>query len=203
MRSTSTWLAAAFAFGLSAPAFADDTDAVAAAEEPPPPPIVLQRVPPRHSWDFALAPSFGMIGYFREDLPAWLGVGIRGGWGAHKGFHRFGVGLSVAAEGEVTVMWTTAIEPAATWDWISPKGLLLGASVGPSLLLHHTLAARAGVSFDTKVGASPHAAFRIGWSQPWSLIGKRFFVAAEPRLRWIRGAPSASIALVIGSGGGY
>ena len=58
---------------------------------------------------------------------------------------------------------------------------------------------RDDLSFD----AAPMAAFRIGYSQPWSLVARRFFVAVEPKIRVIDGRVNVIGAIVIGTGMGY
>jgi hypothetical protein len=56
------------------------------------------------------------------------------------------------------------------------------------------------------------AAFRIGYSQAWSMTSRRFFVAVEPKFRWTAdlspngdgvSGPSWMVSIVIGSGRGY
>jgi len=189
-----TRLTAAVLLALSATALAQDD------EEPPPPPIVVKHIPPRFSWEIAINPSYGMLPQF-VDTPAWVGIGLRGGWGKHYGPHRLGAGLSFTFEGPLAVEWSNNFEPMMMYDWIHKSGLWLGASLGPTLMLNSQAATNR--KLETTFLAAPFAAFRIGFSRPWSLLFKRFFIGIEPKLRVVNGQPAGIVSLVIGSGTGY
>ncbi len=174
----------------------------ATADEPPPPPVVLKNIPPRFSWDMALMPSFGMQPQF-VDTPPWLGLGFRASWGKHFKAHRVGAGFGFSIEGALSVQWSNNFEPQAMWDFVSKKHLWVGASLGLDLQLNVDIPP--GSSRGVRYGfvPAPMAGFRIGYSQYWSLISRRFFVGVEPRLRMIGDLPAAGVAIMIGSGVGY
>jgi len=163
------------------------------------PPIELHRVPPDFSWEVGVHVSFGDITYWREEVPPWIGLGLRGGWGRHWGLTRIGAGLAFGVEGPAPVHYSAYLEPTATWDWTS-SGLFLGLSAGPSFLVHGTSST---VRESTTLGIAPLAAVRLGWSQGWSRIGRRLFFLLEPKARIIAGRFNPSVALVIGTGRGY
>jgi hypothetical protein len=169
-------------------------------DEAPPPPVVLKHIPPRFSWNIALHPSYGMLPQFAE-APTWMGLGVRGEWGKHFGSHRLGPGLAISLEGPLGVEWSTNFEPLAVWDYVSPKGLWVGASGGVDLILNATLGG--GSQVTTSFDLSPSAAVRLGFSQQWSMIARRFFFGVEGKFRYIDGTPAFIGAIVIGSGMGY
>jgi len=191
---------------LAAPALAQDTPeaSAAAADEPMSAWDALQKLPPRHAWDLALHVSYGRIAHFHDDTTPWIGFGLRGEWGrVWQSGHRLGPALVFNAEGPIPLYWSASLEPQLAWDWIHRK-LLLGASVGPSIMFHLALElSSTKVVFDL----APMAALRIGYSKPWSRIGRRFFVLLEPKGRWLHdtngaGVPDWSVGLVVGSGSG-
>jgi len=91
------------------------------------------------------------------------------------------------------------LEPTARWDWVK-HGLALGASLGPAFMLHH---AQRTVTEVTDFTVGPMVAVRVGWSQPFSLIGRRLHVIVEPKMRLIDGEFNPTISLQIGAGRGY
>lgn len=167
---------------------------------PPPelPPVVLERIPPRVSWDFAIQPSFGTIPHFYGDRWPWVGLGVRGGGGYHIRGHRLGGALGVSIEGEAPVYYNLAFEPQATWDFIAGH-LLVGASVGPSVLVHGAMGLK---DTEYKATLAPTAAARIGYSQGWTRVGRRLFVSLEPRVRYARGKLYPTAMVLVGSGSG-
>ncbi len=170
-------------------------------DEAPPEPVVLKHIPPRFSWDFALQASYTMLAQF-DNAPPWMGIGFRASWGKHFSNHRIGAGLTISLEGPIAVQWGNNFEPHVTWDFVSDKGLLLGASLGPDLILNADLGATSTIQ--TSFNVAPFVSARIGFSQPFSLVARRFFVAVEPKLRMIDGTvPSFGGAIMIGSGMGY
>lgn len=211
MRPAALFLASTL---LAAPALAEDEPELATAvpaadgaepapvedDEPPPPPVVLRQVPPRFSWEMAFQVSYGMVPEF-EGSPPWAGFGLRGAWGRHWGNHRVGVGAGITFEGPVGVQWANVLEPVATYDWVYPKGAILGLSAGPSLVLAVDTHDR--IRATTLFGAGFQVSGRVGYSQPFSLVARRFFVAAEPKLRWVDGNVSGLVSIVLGSGRGY
>ena len=205
LRKIGMCAAATLAVAMANPAVAMEQSSDAAAdEEAPPPPVVLRVIPPRFSWDAGFQASFGMMTQF-QDAPPWLGLGFRGGWGRNFGGHRVGAGVSVSFEGPIAVQWSNNLEPHFLWDFVDTqgkgKGLMIGASVGPALIMNADIGKTRKT--DLTYDIAPMAAVRIGYSQPWSLIAKRFWVAVEPKVRLIDGKISALGAIVIGSGRGY
>lgn len=185
---------------LAAPAaVAQDDGGTLSASDLPPPSFEVQRLPPDVSYEFAMHFSFGTVTYWQEFVDAWIGFGGRFAYGKHIGEHRLGGSLTAVAEGPLGVHTSLALEPHATWDWISPQGLQLGAGVGPAGMFH----IRNDVVIPERAfTVNPSAAVRIGWSQSWTRVGRRLFLVAEPKLRWINGDPNPLIALVVGSGNG-
>lgn len=174
---------------------------------PPPPPeddlpiptLTIDRVPPNTSYEFAIQVSYGQVPYFEAEVPLWIGFGMRGGWGKNLGLHRVGVSGTFAAEGDIGVHTVLDLEPALAWDFVSGRGLLLGAGAGPSFVYRQensTIRAERGFEI------GPSAAVRAGWSQTWSRVGRRIFVFLEPKFRYADGQPTTVVALVVGSGGG-
>jgi hypothetical protein len=175
---------------------------------PPPPPasddlpiptLTIDRVPPNTSFEFAVQVSFGQVAYFRDQVPPWVGFGLRGGWGKNFGVHRLGVAGTFTAEGDIGVHTQLGIEPAAAWDVVSANGLLLGASVGPAIVFS---VGTSTIEPEYGLDVAPSAAARIGWSQTWSRVGRRLFLFVEPKARWVGGEVSPLVAVAVGSGGG-
>lgn len=185
---------------LSTPALAQDDGGTLSASDLPPPSFEVQRLPPSVSYEFAMHFSFGTVTYWREFVDAWIGFGGRFAGGKHLGDHRLGGSITGVAEGPIGVHTTLALEPAATWDFVAPKsGLQLGFGVGPSLMYHFR---NDTTEAERKVTLNPSAAMRIGWSQSWTRVGRRLFIVAEPKIRYVDGEPNPLIALVVGSGSG-
>jgi hypothetical protein len=195
-----SWIHNLTAAALLCPALASAQTAPVPEEEPPPPPVVIKHIPPRFSWELAISPSYGMLPQFLA-TSAWVGLGMRGGWGKHFGPHRVGAGLSITLEGALGVQWANNFEPMVMYDWIQKKGLWIGVSAGPDFIVNTELAETRGL--DSSFMAAPFLAARIGYSQPWSLMFRRFFVGIEPKFRLVDGQPAGIVSIVIGSGGGY
>lgn len=159
----------------------------------------LEQIPPRHAYEAGVHMSFGSIGYWRSVTPPWVGFGIRGMWGrVYRDGNRLGAGLGLNVEGPLPLYFSLSAEPQIAWDRVS-RGLLLGASVGPSVLWHSTLEIQGAKH---AFGVAPMAAVRIGYSEPWSKVGRRFYAVLEPKFRWIRGGGDYSVAIIVGSGAG-
>lgn len=177
---------------LASPAVAQEAAPMTAWE-------ALEELPPRSAWELGLHMSFGRIAYWWEETPAWVGFGIRGGWGrVFSDSNRLGFGVAANLEGPVPLYYSASLEPQVTWDRVR-GGLQLGASVGPSLMLHTILEHSGSKSV---FAVSPMAAVRVGYSESWSRIGRRFFALLEPKIRWVDGRADYSVALVVGSGAG-
>jgi hypothetical protein len=176
--------------------------------ELPIPTMEIDRLPPRSSYELAVQFGFGDIAYWREEVPPWIDIGVRGGWGRNFGQHRIGGELVGDVEGPFGVHMTLAAEPRLAWDYISglQKGALLGFSVGPAFMFHAK--AVPALPDETAFTVAPTVAARIGFSQGWSRVGRRFFFALEPRLRYSPTGDSEdqpfspSVNLLIGSGRG-
>ena len=164
------------------------------------PKVELKRIPPQFSWEVGAQIGFGEITYWRDQIGWWGTLGFFGAWGRHFGLHRIGMGLGIVMEGPAPVHMSFGGEPQVRWDWVHNKvGLYLGAAVGPTFFWHH--AQTKVVENDFRI--SPMGSFRIGWSQPWTRVGRRLFFAVESKLRYVRGAPNPTFAIMIGSGRGY
>ncbi len=180
---------------------------IAAPLPPPPPPeddlpiptLTIDRVPPNTSFEFAVQVSYGAVAYFQDTVPPWIGFGFRGGWGKNFGQHRIGAAGTFTAEGDIGVHTLLALEPSFAWDFVSGKGLLLGAGVGPALMYtdrNSTVVGERGFEF------APSVAARLGWSQTWSRVGRRLFIFIEPKLRVTPEALTPLVAIAVGSGAG-
>ncbi|MFT7519721.1 MAG: hypothetical protein ACI9MC_001864 [Kiritimatiellia bacterium] len=164
------------------------------------PEVELKRIPPSYSYDFGAQFGIGDMGWWRTEIGPWMHMGLFGSWGIHyRGNDRFGPGLALQVEGPVPLQTTVALEPTMRWDRVIGK-VGVGASLGGAFMYHYSM--KPGVN-ESAVSGSPVAAVRLGWSQGWTRIGRRLFVVAEPKIRFIKGAPSASVALQIGSCYGY
>lgn len=173
--------------------------------EPPPPPVILREIPPRFSWEVDLIAGLGNLPQFA--IPLWMGLGVRGGWGKNFDRHRVGFGMSIALEGQIGIEWSNNFEPAVIWDFVGPRKLWLGASLGPDLLINTRVDPASGAGTKNEFDIAPSAAFRIGFSQPWSLLSQRFHVGLEGKFRMLElgqhNYPQGVVSVVIGSGRGY
>jgi hypothetical protein len=168
-------------------------------DELPIPTLEIERIPPNTSYEFALQFSYGAITYFRDEVPPWIGFGARGGWGKNWGNHRLGPDFTATAEGPIGIHTTLSFEPKLNWDFVGNKGVLLGAGVGPAVMYH----IESDTIFPEKtLGFAPVAAFRVGWSQGFSRVGRRLFFFVEPKLRYVDGALNPLVAFAVGSGKG-
>jgi hypothetical protein len=143
--------------------------------------------------------SFGEVAYFTDAVPPWIGFGLRGGWGKNFGLHRIGAAAAVVIEGDIGVHTLLAFEPTVNWDFVSAKGLLLGAGAGPSFVY---TTSNATVIAESESHVAPMAIARIGWSQTWSRVGRRLFLFLEPKVRYTDGQFVPVVALAVGSGAG-
>jgi hypothetical protein len=194
------WLVgAAILLGSTSPAFADDPLGDVGSED-----FFkdLESIPPSKSAEFGVRVGFGDVTAFKGFTPPWLAFGIHGGLGWHVGqtrTHRFGPALDVSVEGPFPEYFSVVLEPVAAWDHVD-KDLLLGASLGLAALYnsHMTL-----FGADRSFGLGPSASVRIGYSQHWSRVMRRMYVAAEPKIRYASGNLAASLSVVVGSGKGW
>jgi len=184
---------------LSAPAAAQSVDD-AAEEEQAPAAVVLQHVPARFSVDGGIHVSYGFLPQFVGN-PAWVGFGGRVAWGRNWGDHRVGFNAQLALEGPIGIEWTNNLEVGVMWDWVNPKGLYLAAGIGPALFVNAEQRDTSG--YDVTVDPGAYAAMRIGWSQRFSLVARRFYVALEPKFRMIGARPAFVASIVFGSGRGF
>lgn len=174
---------------------------------PPPPPeddlpiptLTIDRIPPNTSFEFAVEASFGEVAYFRDQVPPWVGFGLRGGWGKNFGINRLGFAASLTAEGDVGVHTQLGFEPELAWDLVSSNNLLVGLGVSPALIYTQD---NATVETETAFRVAPTASARLGWSQTWSRVGRRLFLFLEPKVRMVDGGFSPQVAVGVGSGGG-
>jgi len=174
---------------------------------PPPPPedelpiptLTIDRIPPNTSYEFAVQVSYGQVSYFRDEVPPWVGFGLRGAFGKNFGLHRIGGQLGFTTEGDMGVHTLLVAEPALAYDVVTPFGLQLGVSAGPALMYWSDASTQVG---ENDFGFGPSAAARIGWSQTWTRIGRRLFVFAEPKVRVAGGNTDVLVAVAVGSGAG-
>jgi len=158
----------------------------------------LALLPPTKSWEMAIGPTFSDMSYWRGlhgYTGAFPGLGLGLGYGWHKRDHRFGAQITAAMEGPVPLYETFAFEVLPSWDYVS-RGVLIGASLGGAVLAHQAM------DEDSAVTLAPVVALRLGPSQPWSRLGRRMFVMAEPKLRLVQGYPNATFSVLIGQGRG-
>ncbi len=173
----------------------------AAAEEPRPESAwdALRAMPPTSAWELAVHASFGRVGFWAHESEPFIGIGVRFGWGRLFGeHHRLGVLTALGGEGPCPLYCTVALEPQLSWDHVR-GGLQVGASLGPALMLHSK---RELLGTQSHLGVSPMVAARVGYSEPWTRAGRRFFVVAEPKVRQIGSVTDVLVALVVGSGTG-
>jgi hypothetical protein len=164
------------------------------------PEVELQRIPPRFSYDFGAQFGVADITYWRNEVPPWATMGLFGSWGYHpRGNDRFGPGFAAIIEGPVPLHATYSFEPTFRWDRVMGK-LGLGAAVGGAFQIH---AALRETNTEVHVGAAPVVAARIGWSQGWTRVGRRLFIVAEPKARYVRGKLNTGVSLQIGTCSGY
>lgn len=174
---------------------------------PPPPPedelpiptLTIDRIPPATSYEFAVQVSYGQVSYFRDQVPPWVGFGLRGAWGKNFGLHRLAGQVGFTTEGDMGIHTLLVLEPALAYDVVTPFGLQLGVSGGPALMYWSDNSTQVN---ERDIGVGPSVAARIGWSQTWTRVGRRLFVFAEPKLRVAGGSPDVLVAVAIGSGAG-
>jgi hypothetical protein len=169
------------------------------AADLPIPTMKLNRINPTVSYEMGAQFSFGTVTYWRDYVPAWIGMGLRGGWGKNLGNHRLGLDVTLTAEGPFGVHTSVFMEPVATWYLITDQNLLVGAGVGPALMYH---VRNDVLASERSFGVAPSASLRVGWSQSWTRVGRRVFVFVEPKMRVIDGKLNPLVALVFGSGAG-
>jgi hypothetical protein len=166
-------------------------------DELPIPTLTIDRIPPSTSYEFAVQVSYGQVSYHRDAVPPWVGFGLRGGGGKNFGLHRIGAAGVFASEGDLGIHTLLVFEPSVTYDLVTPGGLLVGASAGPSIMYW---ADASTILVDSDFGIGPAASARLGWSQTWSRIGRRLFAFAEPKVRRANGTTDVLVAVAIGSG---
>ncbi|TNE84227.1 MAG: hypothetical protein EP330_30365 [Deltaproteobacteria bacterium] len=160
----------------------------------------LRQLPPSWSWEFEMGVGYG-------DVPAWrlysqssLLMGGRFGFGKHldNPNHRLGGSLTTSLDGPVPITFAWILEPAAGWDAVLGR-VQLGVSGGYCLSYN----ARNDIyGWETTVTSGPSVALRIGYSDPWSRVARRFHIFVEPKLRYLQGLPSPGATLYVGSGYG-
>ncbi len=196
MRYRLTWVLLGVA--LAGSAIASD-DGVDESSDLPIPTMKLERINPTVSYEIGAQFSFGTVTYWRDFVPAWIGMGLRGGWGKNMGNHRLGLDVTLTAEGPFGVHTSGFLEPVAAWYVITDSNLLLGAGVGPALTYH---VRNDVLASERAFGLAPSAAVKVGWSQSWTRVGRRVFVYVEPKVRIVDDKLNPLVALVFGSGTG-
>ncbi|MFT6162819.1 MAG: hypothetical protein ACJAZO_004181 [Myxococcota bacterium] len=166
---------------------------------------ILENIPARNAYDVAVHAAYTNMGYWSDNSGPYIGFGVRGTYGwIVGGKHRLGPSLGLSVEGPVPIYSTIALEPQFAWDRAS-KGFVVGASVGPAFLYHSS---EATIRSERAFSIAPMASFRIGYSKPFSRLGKRFFIVLEPKGRVIVGnetrktQPDLSMLISVGSGRG-
>lgn len=184
-------------------ASAQETDELGLDPSLPIPTLDYERPPPDFSWEFGLQMSYGHVTYWMQEVEPWVGLGLRFGWGRNLGVerqHRVGVTAVLFAEGPVPLLMSAGVDPQLSWDWVTPKGIWLGAGVGAAAMFNSKSTTAV---LDQSTSLAPSASARIGWSQSFSRVGRRFFVGFEGRARYTNGNLGPQGALVLGSGRGY
>src|SRR5690606_30637424 len=123
------------------------------------------------------------VDHWADEFDAWVGYGLRGAWGKHRGDSRFGVDVHATVEGPLGVHTSLGLEPHLSVDRISKSGLLLGAGIGPGLFYHAEVSESMKTRGERTFELQPSIVGRIGWSQGWTRVGRRVFVYLEPKLR--------------------
>ena len=170
-----------------------------AKDEAPLSRVELRHIPPRFSYDLGIQFGYGEITYWKEEVPAWATLGFAMAWGKHFDSHRIGMGFAFVAEGPIPVHSSVFFEPSARWDAVL-GWLQIGASVGPGVSFHH---AQRTVVHESKWDVGPVGSLRVGWSQPYTRLGRRLHVVLEPKVRLVDGRMNPTVAVFVGSGRGY
>jgi hypothetical protein len=162
----------------------------------------LDQIPPAVTAEMGVRVGYGEVAAFKGQIPPWIGFGLHGGMGWHVGqtrHHRFGPALDLSVEGPFPEFYSVTLQPSAAWDHVDHH-LLVGASLGLLLGYNSHLLI---VGNDTSFAVGPALSARIGWSQRWSRVMRRMYVAAEPRVRLVGGKPAVDVSVVVGSGRGW
>lgn len=160
----------------------------------------LRALPPSFSWDFQMGSGYTDVPALRQYSNASLGMGGRFGFGKHldNPTHRLGGSLALSIDGPVPITFAFVVEPAAGWDAIFRRVLVgAGAGVAMSYNMNNDL-----VGWDTSLTAGPSFTVRLGYSEPWSRVGRRFHAFVEPRVRYMSELWSPGVMLYVGSGVG-
>jgi hypothetical protein len=192
---------------LAVDAFAADS-APPEEESLPIPTLTIDRIPPDASWEIGVSLSYGVVPYYDDQVPPWVGFGIRGGWGPNFGNHRIGPALALTSEGPLGIHTSIVTEPSFGWDHVSQKQMQIGASAGFAVSYN----SRADIVLgDRGVSGLPAFAARFGWSQTWTRVGRRLHAYVEPKLRLDLadlhkrkdGILQPMVSINVGSGQGY
>lgn len=186
---------------MGAPALAQDT--LELDPSLPIPSLKYDRPAPDFSWEIGVHMGFGEVTYWMQEIPPWVSFGVRAGWGRNlpsNHHHRLGVTALFFAEGPMPIHMTLGVDPQFSWDVVTESGLWMGAGVGAAVMFHSK---DVGNQTVTASSLGPSASARLGWSQTWSRVGRRFFIGAEPRIRVTNGNVGWSASVVLGSGKGY
>lgn len=158
----------------------------------------LRKMPPTWSWEFEMGSGYGDVPAWRRESQAALLMGGRFGFGRHfaNPTHRFGGYFCTSLDGPVPITFAWVLEPGAGWDAVVGR-LQVGASVGYALSYN---AKNELVGWETTLTSGPALALRLGYSDPWSRVGRRFHVFVEPKVRYLQGLLSPSAMIYVGSG---
>ena len=164
----------------------------------------LKRLPPSRSWDFAFMTGYGDIPYWRLETPPALSFGFRASSGWHlknQPSQRIGWSIATGLDGPVPINFAWTVEPALAWDVVNTPALF-GISLGPAISYNAAM----GISrWEDALTAGGSVAVRLGYSEPYSRVGRRFFVFVEPKLRLLPGPDERLVGspifhFVVGSG---
>jgi hypothetical protein len=159
----------------------------------------MDDLPPTRTTDLSVGVLFGQMPYWNELTPYWPGIAIRYTAGAVAGGDtRIGGGAQVSLEGPFPEHYMIGLEPMFVIDYI-PGPFQVGGTVGVGVNVYGEADLRGA---NATFGASPAVAAHFGYSQPMSRLSRRFYVLAEPKVRYDGSQTSFSAMLLIGQGRG-
>lgn len=159
----------------------------------------MDDLPPTRTTDLSVGVLFGQMPYWNELTPFWPGIAIRYTAAVVAGGDtRIGGGAQVSLEGPFPEHYMIGLEPMFVIDYI-PGPIQVGGTVGLGVNVYGEADLRGA---NATFGASPAVSGHFGYSQPMSRVSRRFYVLAEPKVRYDGSKASFSAMLLIGQGRG-